>query len=167
MLHYKRAVGRYMKGQKYNRTQSPGQDALSRTSHVRRLSQDVLARTSCPDSDVLARTFMSYCTSAPSYRYDRPVCAGSLLIDNNKEVQDLTENIQDLFIVRSKSHPVMVKIPPLHVFTSMMDQTCHFYMDTHSQIKMFTDPPSALTGYYISTCKAYIYSPNPFDLVER
>ena len=31
-------------------------NVLARTSLLRRLSQDVLARTLCPDSDVLART---------------------------------------------------------------------------------------------------------------
>ncbi len=40
---------------------------LARTSWLRQLRWDVLARTLRPVSDVLARTFVSFCTSAPSY----------------------------------------------------------------------------------------------------
>ncbi len=49
------------------RTWCPGQDVLTQTSEMGRLSQDVLARTLRSVSDVLARTFMSNCTSAPLY----------------------------------------------------------------------------------------------------
>ncbi len=57
----------------WDRTQSPGQDVPSQTSESGATDpcpdSSIWDGTSClrrPDQDVLARTFMSYCTSAPS-----------------------------------------------------------------------------------------------------